>query len=257
MQCRLGLSGVEVLTISSSVQRMCAPRPTATHLWTIPLDLPADDQKALYRSLSDEEKALAARFVFDDHRRRFINRRGALRSIVARYLDMRPDEIEYRTGRFGKPWLPQAGKQLSFSASHSREVAIVAVASEGCVGADIEWVRELPDRDDVARRFFTARECDDIANRSDGERTRSFFRCWTRKEAFIKALGMGLQYRLDRFDVPVGPLADDAMVDVHDAAPPATGAWAVRDLEVPEGYVAAIVRDGPNGDVEALSWSPA
>jgi 4'-phosphopantetheinyl transferase len=212
---------------------------------------------ALHRLLSDEEKARAARFVFDDHRRRFIVRRGALRSILARHLDMRPHEIEFRTGRFGKPYLPQAGTQLSFSASHSREVAIVAVTSEGRVGADIEWVQELPDWQDLARRFFTPREQNDIENQSDGERTQSFLRCWTRKEAFIKALGTGLQYPLDRFDVPVGPLVDDAMVDVHDRAAPAIGAWTVRDLEVPRGYIAAIVRDGRRDGVKALSWSPA
>ena len=233
------------------------PRPTVTHLWTIGLDLPAADQSALYRSLSNEERAQAARFVFDEHRRRFVNRRGALRSILAQYLAMRPHEIEFRTGRFGKPRLPQADKQLSFSASHSRDVALVAIASEGHLGVDIERVEELPDRHDIGRCFFTAREQSEIEQGSEDERTRSFYRCWTRKEAFIKALGVGLQYPLDRFDVPAAPLADDAFVAVHDRAQSATGAWAVRDLEAPQGYVAAIVHDGRVGRVEALAWSPA
>lgn len=229
----------------------------STHLWTIPLRLGPRDQAALFRTLSDDEKAQAARLVFDEHRRRFINRRGALRSILAEYLELRPDEIEFRTGRFGQPWLPQAGEKLSFSASHSREVAIVVVGAERRLGADIEWVHDLPDRRAVASRYFTAREQHDIHNHVDGERTRAFFRCWTRKEAFIKALGLGLQYPLDRFDVPVGPLAGEGVVDVHDPSRAGAGAWRVRDLEVPEGYIAAIVHDGRSGGaIETLSWSP-
>jgi 4'-phosphopantetheinyl transferase len=255
MRC-LTLSGVDIITIST-LRGTWIPQLAVTHLWTIPLDLPVSDQVALQAFLSDEERAHAARFRFDEHRRRFIVRRGALRSIVAQYLALRPHEIEFRSGRFGKPWLPQASGELSFSASHSRELAIVAFASEGRLGSDIEWVQELPDRDDIARRFFTTGEQTDIENQADGERTPSFFRCWTRKEAFIKALGMGLQYPLDRFDVPVGRLVDDATVHVHDRAARAAGDWTVSDFEVPQGYVAATVHDRQSSHVQPLSWSPA
>jgi 4'-phosphopantetheinyl transferase len=206
--------------------------------------------------LSNEEKSRAVRLELDEHRRRFINRRGALRSILARYLEMQPHEIEFRANRSGKAWLQSRGTGLSFSASHSHELAIVAVASKGRLGADIEWVRKLPDRDDLARRFFTVKEQNEIESQTAEERTQSFFRCWTRKEAFVKALGMGLHYPLDWLDVPVGPLVDDATVTVHDRSAPASGAWALRDPEMPCGYVAAIVDDDLSARVERFRWSP-
>ena len=238
-----------------SQEELPAVRQDAIHLWTIPLDLDASIQAELHDSLNDVEKIHAERFLFVEHRRRFAIRRAALRSILGSYLGLQAKEVEFSINEFGKPWLPQSPGRYSFSASHSHEVAIVAVSEGGQVGADIEWIRDLPDLDNIARQFFAICEQEEIANTAEADRSLAFFRCWTRKEAFVKAIGLGLHYPLDQCRVPVGPLAGVAPIKVDcehiiEACP-----LTVRDIPVPDGYVGALVHGRPAQMLETMHWS--
>ncbi|MDH7640443.1 4'-phosphopantetheinyl transferase family protein [Sphingomonas oryzagri] len=168
-------------------------------LHTITLD-PGEEEIARLAALIDGgERQRAGQFRFERDRRRFIVRRARLREILGERIGAPPARLRFEAGSHGKPRLP--GHPCHFSASHSGERMLVAVGSQE-VGCDIE--RIVPDLDwqPIAGRFFTPIEQQALLSAPNG--LRSFFRCWTRKEAFVKALGLGLSYPLDSFDVTIG-----------------------------------------------------
>jgi 4'-phosphopantetheinyl transferase len=172
-------------------------------LHTATLDPGADDVARLAMLLDEEERQRAALFRFDRDRRRFVVRRARLREILGDKIGVAPARLRFETGRNGKPQLQ--GEPCHFSASHSDERLLISIGDEE-LGCDIE--RIVPDFDwrPVAERFFTMTEQRALLSAPDG--LHSFFRCWTRKEAFVKGLGLGLSYPLDAFDVSIGEAAE-------------------------------------------------
>jgi 4'-phosphopantetheinyl transferase len=207
------------------------------HVWTVPLDGPAD---RLLPTLSEEERRRADRFHFAHHRQAFMVARGRLREILGGYLRTPPLALQFRLGPVGKPEL--ANGALAFNLSHSHGLAVVAVAASGAVGVDLEKVRPMPDADQLADRFFASREAARLRALPTAVRLASFFRCWTRKEAFIKATGQGLNFPLDRFEVTLAP--DEPAQLLHVVGDPAApGRWSMHHLTPAEGYVAALAID--------------
>ena len=162
-------------------------------MYTADLDAEAADGSAL----SDDECERAARFRFDRDRRRFVAGRSALRSLVGSYLDVAPDEVAFEYGPQGKPFVP--GATLSFNVSHSGGQAVYAFGSGLEVGVDVELLDHARYGDDVAERFFSPQEVATLRGLAPAMRPDAFLRCWTRKEAFIKARGEGLSLPLDEF----------------------------------------------------------
>jgi len=169
------------------------------HLWR--LDLDAAHGEAATVVLSEEERARAARFHFESDRHRFIAARAALRRILAAYLDRAPADLVFSLGRHGKPALENLG--LEFNLSHSGGCGLLAVTRGRRVGVDLERVRSEFAGEDIARRFFASAEVEALAATKPDEYVTAFFRCWTRKEAYVKARGDGLSLALDRFEVPL------------------------------------------------------
>ena len=203
--------------------------------------------------LDGDERERAARFRFPEHRRRFIACRAGLRRMLGQCLGREPDRLRFVTGPFGKPALAaSAGAEvLHFNVSHSDDLALVAVAQGREVGVDIERRRDVDDLlETVARRFAPA-ECAELADAAPADRTRIFFDLWTRKEAVVKATGLGLQLPLDRFSVPAGPLAGAVTVRMpgEDGQP---REWALCDLAVPSPYSAALALEGPAATLHNL-----
>ncbi len=199
--------------------------------------------------LSSEELAQAGRFRFERHRRRFVARRFGLRSVLGGYLGIAPEDVQYRPGVWGKLDLQnRQNTSLSFNSSHSENRALVAIAAGGRVGVDIERMREMADYEAIAQRFFSAREQDAVRSLDPEQRVLGFFQCWTRKEAFVKALGLGLHFPLDSFDVSVGPQERPAILRLGDDAAPGR-VWSLAQPEAPTGFVAALAVDHPIGDV--------
>src|SRR5262249_20133919 len=148
--------------------------------------------------LAPDEKERAARFHFEHLRSAFIAARGVLRCLLGGYLNRHPGRVQFRYGARGKPALePDAG--IEFNLAHSGGLAVLAFASGCPIGVDLEQIRPIPELREIAARFFCAEEAAEIASLPSGERQRSFFRCWTRKEAYIKATGDGLSAPLDQF----------------------------------------------------------
>ena len=186
-------------------------------------ELAATDDLA--QCLSEAERLRAGRFAFERDRRRFMVGRARLRHLLAQRLGARPDAVELDHGPWGKPRLAGgfAESDLRFNVSHCGDVALFAFSSRREIGVDVEAVRELPDADDIVERFFSPRERAAYRRLPPRERPRGFFACWTRKEAFIKALGSGLAYPLTEFD-----------------STPAPKGWSLRSFVPGPGLVGAV-----------------
>lgn len=224
------------------------------HVWRIPLDIPEEGVHWLRLSLSPDEIQRADRFRFDLHRHRFITARGAMRHILAGYLNEKPVTLRFQYSSFGKPGLEQSsfGEWLSFNISHSNDLAIFAVAFKRDVGIDIEFIRQDLADEQIARRFFSNSEVKALLSLPEALRTEAFFNCWTRKEAYIKAIGEGLSMPLDRFDVSLIPGEEAQLLETR-PDPAQALQWKLYALSPGEGYKAAlVVQDGAD---QVLGWN--
>jgi 4'-phosphopantetheinyl transferase len=170
------------------------PIPTAVDIVMARLDPPQDAVRALSAHLSAPEQARAARFRFARDRRRFTVARARLRELLAERLGALPGSIDFAYGAHGKPAL--AGRLASsgwhFNLSRRDDLALYAFSRGGEVGVDVEAVHALPEADELAARAFSPEENASYLKASADQRSLAFFRCWTRKEALAKALGVGL-----------------------------------------------------------------
>lgn len=167
------------------------------------LDIPEAPRDALQALLSETERARAARFLFPQLAQRFIVAHGRLRLLLARELGIDPADIQFRAGEHGKPHLAgeAALSGLQFNLSHSDGWGLVGWAREREIGVDVERWRRMRDERALVHRFFSPHEIAAYESLAPAERTAGFFNCWTRKEAYIKAVGRGLGLPLDSFDV--------------------------------------------------------
>jgi 4'-phosphopantetheinyl transferase len=205
-------------------------------VWRVPLDQPQAVYELLYATLSEDERDRAARFRFAHLRRNFAMARGALRAILAAYLDAPPGSLTFAYGEHGKPWLAvKGGQQIEFNVSHSGRLALVAVTQAVPVGIDVEQTRPVPDVAFLAQRYLAPAEWKAIEHLRAAEQEAAFLACWTRKEAYLKAHGEGLAGGLAR--TAVLPAARGLHVSVGGRDAPEC--W-VGDLAPQEGYVAAL-----------------
>lgn len=238
------MSAVESI-VWTEPSAVTAPKPGEIHLWRIPLAGPPDEESRLKKLLSPEELAQAGRFRFARDQRRFVIRRAGLRQLLAACLATSPLAVQFKFGSHGKPALSgQAdGGDLRFSCSHSGDWALVALARGIELGVDLEQRRPMSDAAGVAEKFFAEAEIRELACLPPALQTAGFFNCWTRKEAFIKALGLGLSYPLHRFVVSLSPEKPAALLAVVDD-PDALKKWSMVSLEVVPDYSAALVFEG-------------
>ena len=192
--------------------------------------------------LSDAERQRASRFVFDHDRRRFVVARAHLRRLLSERLGVRPESVELVYGAHGKPALARryAEFDLRFNVSHSNDVAAYAFSQGRDIGIDIESFRAIAESDNIAALFFSRRENEAYRALHPRDRPLGFFNCWTRKEAFIKALGAGLHHPLDRFDVTLAP-SEPAKILCVDSTPGDVCGWALHSFVPGPGLIGAVV----------------
>ena len=219
------------------------------HVWRTSLDRPQAHVRQLAKTLSDDEHQRAERFYFDYLRDRFIVGRGTLRSLLSRYLGIKPDQVQISYGDNGKPYY--ADLKIRFNLSHSHKIALFAFTFEREVGIDLEYTRPIPDFEQVARRFFSPHEVTKLFALPLDERQDAFFNCWTRKEAYIKALGDGLMRPLDQFEVTLAPGEPARLLDVHED-PKEIARWALKTLIPGPGYMAALAVEGHDWSLQCL-----
>jgi len=210
--------------------------PNDVHVFLFHLDETLPDA---IEPLDDVERARANRFVFEQDRRRFVHAHARVRIVLARFLERAPDSLRFTTGVRGKPRVVDAAVDLRFNLSHSGERALLAVTCGREVGVDIEKHRSV-DIGDLARRFFAPSECQALLALDLSEQIPAFFNCWTRKEAFIKALGDGMACPLDGFEVSLANDDSPQLLRSCTAVPDALTQWRIVSLPVEPGYWAAV-----------------
>jgi 4'-phosphopantetheinyl transferase len=241
-------------------QSWSAPPPPARlalparelHVWRARLDLPGEVLDRLRAGLAEDERARADRFRADVDRRHFVAARGTLRVLLGRYLAVRPADVAFRYSAYGKPALarPASAGRLRFNVSHSGGLALYAFALGHDVGIDVERVCPLDDAGAVAERLFSPAEVAALRALAapDGAGGETFFDCWTRKEAYVKALGGGLSLPLDAFTVAVGRGERTTLLGRRPGRGGEGGGparrWTVIPLAPGDGYAAALAVRG-------------
>lgn len=181
-----------------------------------------------------------------------------MREILGRYAGFAAKDLRFSYGSKGKPELAGGPKEsgIKFNLSHSSELALLAVTQGLTVGVDIEWLKPDFATDDIAERFFSAIEVQTLQSLPASQRAEAFFSCWTRKEAYIKALGDGLSVPLESFAVAFAPGVPAALLHVK-VDSQEVERWSMYNIEVNEGYKAAMVVEGKNHRLKQIEWAPA
>ena len=228
------------------------------HVWCASLDVPPDTSARLYATLTDDERNRSARFRFERDRQRFVVAHGVLRDLLGRYLQTEPDRIRYVYNAFGKPDLgPEFGGRLKFNLSHSAGLALIAFAADANVGVDLEYIRAQSDYDEIARRFFSAAEVDQLmALLPDHLYAEAFLGCWTKKEAYLKARGEGLATSPDSFSVPLTTGPAPAAVDFRAGSSGIVPSWSLYTLQPAPGYIGALAIEGSGWRLSQWQWTP-
>ena len=211
--------------------------PNVVHLWRRSLHETDNVIQACRELLLPEEREKALRYRVERPRSDYILTRGTLRSLLARYLAVPATEIVFQYTEYGKPFLRNS--DLRFNVSHTEGLALMAFALQREIGVDVERIRPQRDIRQLAERFFSVHERRTLRDLNGGELHDAFFRCWTRKEAYIKAVGEGLSMPLHQFDVSIESNPTEALI----ATRPNAGEirrWTIRNVTVPSEYAAAL-----------------
>lgn len=226
--------------------------PGELHVWRATLAPDAETLAGLEATLDRDERARAQRFLVEHGQRRFAAARGFLRDVLARYTGRTPAALRFAYGARGKPTI-EGGPH--FNLSHSGDVALLAVTAVAPVGVDVELVRHLPDFEPIAERFFARGERDSLRRAAPDDYADAWYRCWTRKEAYIKATGDGLHFPLDRFEVTVLAGEPPALRSL-DGSASAASTWTVHHLEPGAGAVGAVALPASATLVRLFDWAP-
>lgn len=222
--------------------------PGQIHILAATLDRTHEEIARLIHLLSYDERERFHRFRFEIHRLRFLVGRAMLRRLLSTYTGIPPQGLIFARGVHGKLFLTDhcGGGGIRFNLSHSRGMALYAVARDREVGVDLEWVRPISELDRLAEVVFAPAEREAMRRADPSNRVEHFFTFWVRKEAYVKALGSGLTVPLDRVDVSHG--GQVRVLDCSEAMA-AASRWQVRDVDAVPGYLAALAAEGDD-------WQP-
>ena len=225
------------------------------HVWRASLELPSSQVQRLQNNLSEEELERAERFHFQQHRGHFIVARGLLRTVLGGYLKTEPRRLRFRYGPKGKPELAgdASSRALRFNVSHSHGLALYAVSNDRQIGVDVEYIRPDLAGEKIAERFFCSREAATLRELPADVQQEAFYTCWTRKEAYLKAIGEGITLRLDQFEVSLTPGEPAVLLSIN-GDPKEASYWSLRELEPGPGYVGALAVKGHGWDLRCWRW---
>ena len=223
-------------------QRPFVLHKTDVHLWVIPLDIDPQEREKLVTLLSPEEKKRAEKFYFDRDRNRYIVARARLRTLLGQYLSVQPQRLIFGYNVFGKPFLvsPVFRETVQFNLSHSHDWGLIGITTAGPIGVDIEKIKSSIEADTIGKRFFAKGEVEVLSAAPSSKKLDIFFSCWTRKEAFIKAIGKGLTFSLQDFEI--NPRPEEKYPKLQFLKPSAEGEnlWKLFAFEPVDGFKAAV-----------------
>jgi len=222
------------------------------HVWRASLGLNKEILDRCASVLSQDEQLRASRFLFPEGRDHFVAARGILRELLGKYAASSPALLQFEYGQHGKPALRTENGELPirFNLSHSRGLAVFAFARQRELGIDLEPIRPEFGGEAIAERYFSLRELEEWHRLTPGLRAQAFFLCWTRKEAYVKAKGQGLQIPLASFSVTLTP-GRPAELQSADSA-----RWRLHSFEPAPGYTAAIVGEKKDWRLVQWDWQP-
>jgi 4'-phosphopantetheinyl transferase len=224
------------------------------HIWQSPLAADATELASYAILLSEDEAARADRYVFDEHRARFTIGRGILRKVLSLYTGMPPEGIAFTYGSQGKPELAQPDNPpLHFNVAHSDNRLLISVTQGRMIGVDIEQMRPLDDLIHIAKRFFSARETEELHRLPTDQQPAAFFNAWTRKEAILKAYGEGISEVLNTVEVLLLPGGPAALISIQ-GRPEDAARWSLHALDAPHGYIAALAVEQPIGVITHFDY---
>ena len=220
------------------------PKQDEIHIWRKPLEPESGEVDRLRRLLSPDELERAARFRFESSRIEYIVSRGTLRTLLGSYVGVSPRKLTFVYSEYGQPSLAlsESYDQLNFNVAHSGKMALFALAKGRRIGIDVEQLRTDFSVAEIAERFFSVAERTTLRELPREQQPAAFFRCWTRKEAFIKALGEGLSHPLDHFDVSLAADQPAALLATR-PDPNEARSWMLCDIQVPTSYAAALAAE--------------
>jgi 4'-phosphopantetheinyl transferase len=221
------------------------------HLWHTDLDADQARVDELTRVLAEEEQERAARFRFSRHRRRFTVCRAVLRCLLGAYLESEPAELRFVYGAKGKPRLADQ-ENFHFNLSHSADLALYGVARHE-LGVDVEELRDMKDPQRIAQRFFSPYEREALRLVPPYLQREAFLNCWTRKEAYIKAIGEGVPAALQDFDVSIKPGEPARIINIE-GEPGGAAAWFLQELRPTAGYVGTLAIRAHDLEISAWRW---
>jgi len=217
------------------------------HIWSAVLVDTEYENQPYFSLLAPNETRRADAFHFERDRQRFVCGRGIVRHVLSSYAGTPAVELSFHRTKKGKLELPGSG--LAFNVAHSESRLVVAVGKTRALGVDVEWVRPLDEREGVMARFFSSAERDYVSAGHGAESSRRFFRCWTRKEAVLKAAGCGLIDGLERMDI----LCDGIVFDSGEPECQA-GAFHLADLKLGEDWRGAVAVLGGKAPISYFTW---
>jgi len=216
------------------------------HVWQFELNGDSSFEAQRRSILSSDELARASRFHFQVHANRFITGRMAIRTILGAYLGISPRDLAFQQTQYGKPFLSAALNPLllSFNLSHSQDLGVFAISPHKCLGIDVEAIRTDFGGEEVAESHFAPAEFQELLSLPEAQRPQAFFNCWTRKEAYVKALGAGLQIPLDSFEVSLRP--DEPARFLRGAG----ATWRLVSFSPARDFQGAVAYEGIPADAE-------
>lgn len=222
------------------------------HVWLVPLNVPT--MLSRYQQvLTEEELAQAQRFYFERDRLHWTIARAVLRLLLSHYTGVVPSYIELDKNAYGKPFIAQNASALRFNLSHSGDFALYAFAWQREVGIDIEYMRDNVAYDELAAHVFSSREREVLRTLSPILKHQAFYNAWTRKEAYIKARGLGLSLPLDLFDVSLLPDEPAALLASREDEREVSR-WSMHALPTSVNYAGALVVEGRDWLLCCWQW---
>lgn len=215
-------------------------------VWSTRISALAVEEPRYFGMLDARERERALRFRFARDRSAYVISHGVVRELLARYVGRAPEALEFGAGEWGKPYLLEASgsrSTVAFNLSHSGDHVLIALARDRAVGVDVERWNGDGDFDEIAKTCFSGAERAELRTLAPNRRDAGFYAGWTRKEAYVKALGVGITAGLDYFDVALGSAPSTLLI--NDRRRKANvSRWRLIDVPMMTGYSAALCAEG-------------
>lgn len=227
----------------------------AVHVWKSQFQLDSLLSSKFTGCLSKEEIEKASRFVSQSDQDRYVFSHGLLRTILGGYLCCDPMQLNFNTNQYGKPYLNSllSGTEIRFNLSHSCDMMLVAISCGIEVGIDIEYMREIEHARDIVNQYFSSHERQILSDLPPTELRDAFYTFWTAKEAFLKGVGKGLSYPLDRFSILFSRTTNDGSVYISNGLFDTIN-WTVLRLFPGDGYAGALAMEVPATDLKLYKY---